>query len=68
MKTSPQQIIMNMINDSANPMMKNLIQMAKNGDKEGVEKFARNFCNEHGRNFDEEFSKFMRNFNGINFK
>lgn len=59
---SPQEAVLNMVSNSNNPMLKNLADMARNGDKEGIEKFARNLYKEQGRNFDEEFNEFMKNF------
>ena len=41
-----------------NPILNNVIGMAKNGDTEGVEKFARNICKQRGMDFDTEYSKF----------
>lgn len=60
-KQNPQQMIMNMIGNN-NPMMNNLIKMAQNGDKQGVENFARNICKERGMDFDKDFANFMSNF------
>ena len=62
MNNNPQQLIMQMIEKNTNPMVGNLIKMAREGNTKGVEEFARNVCKERGRNFDDEFSKFMRNF------
>ena len=45
-----------------NPILKEVINKAQNGDSKGVEEFARNFLKEQGRNYDEEFNKFMSNF------
>lgn len=59
---SPQETVLNMVSNSNNPMLKNLADMARNGDKEGIENFARNLYKEQGRNFDEEFNEFMKNF------
>lgn len=56
---NPKQAVMNMVSNNTNPMMKNLIEMANNGDKEGVENFARNLLKEQGRDFDKEYSQFM---------
>lgn len=62
-KMNPQQMLMNMIgNNNNNPVISNLMQMAQKGDTKSIENFARNFCNERGRNFDNEFSQFMSNF------
>ena len=58
---SPEQIIYQMIGKS-NPMVNNLIQMAKGGNSKELENFARNYCKERGKDFDKEFSSFMSNF------
>lgn len=42
----------------SNPILNNVITMAKNGDTKGVEDFARNICKQKGLDFDTEFSKF----------
>lgn len=58
---NPKEIVMNMMRQQLNnnPMVNNLVQMAKQGDSKGVENFARNFLNERGRDFDKEFGDFM---------
>ena len=48
----------------SNPMINNLINMAKNGNSKEVENFARNAFKDQGRDFDTEFSQFMKNFKG----
>lgn len=58
----PKQAVMNIAKNNTNPMIKNLIDMAEKGDNQGVENFARNLFKEQGRNFDEEFSEFTKNF------
>lgn len=45
-----------------NPMMNNLIRMAKSGNIQDVENFARNVFREQGRDFDTEFAEFKKNF------
>lgn len=45
-----------------NPMMNNLIRMAKSGNIQDVENFARNILREQGRDFDTEFAEFKKNF------
>lgn len=62
MNNSPQQIVMRMMEKNTNPLISNLIKMAQAGNSGKVEEFARNICKERGKNFDEEFSKFMNNF------
>lgn len=45
-----------------NPILKEVINKAQHGDNKGVETFARNLFKEQGRDFDKEFSQFMKNF------
>ena len=45
-----------------NPIFKEVINKAQNGDAQGVEQFARNLFKEQGRDFDKEFGEFMKNF------
>ena len=60
---NPRDLLINfMTQNNTNPMINNLIGMAKNGDNKAVEKFARNIFKEQGRDFDKEFSSFMQNF------
>ena len=54
---SPQQIAMQLIGNTNNPVINNLVQMAKNGDRQGVENFARNVLKEQGRDFDKEYAQ-----------
>lgn len=51
---NPQEIAMQLIGNNNNPVINNLITMAKNGDSKGVENFARNIFKEQGRDFDAE--------------
>ena len=62
---NPQQLLQKAmgINGNNNPMIANLMSLAKSGNKEQIEQFARNVCKERNINFDEEFPKFMSNFN-----
>lgn len=58
---NPKQIIMdNLLKNNSNPMITNLLNMAKNGDAKGVENFARNLFKDKGRDFDSEFADFMK--------
>ena len=61
---NPQQMVEQMIQSMGgdNLMLGNLIQMAKNGNKQNIEQFARNICKSKGIDFDKEFSSFMSNF------
>ena len=57
----PEELLQKMVNDN-NPILNNLISMARSGDSKGVENFARNLYKDQGRDFDKEFSEFMSNF------
>lgn len=56
---NPQEVASQLLMNNTNPIFGNLIKMAQNGDTKGVEEFARNVFKERGRDFDEEYSKFM---------
>lgn len=63
---NPQQIVMQMMNNpqiANNPMAKNMIQMAKNGNLQGIEEMGRNIAKEKGIDFDKAFSDFKSQFN-----
>ena len=57
--TPEQFLTQKLLGNVSNPMVNNLFNMAKSGNKESVENFARNIFNERGRDFDKEFSDFM---------
>lgn len=59
---NPQQLVMLLLeNQSANnPMIGNLLQLAKNNDGKGIEQVARNMMKEKGLDFDTEFNKFKQ--------
>ena len=59
---SPKDAVINMVKSNNNPMVKNLVEMAENGNSKGVEEFARNLYAQQGRDFDKEFNDFMKNF------
>ena len=52
---NPQKVVMDMMREQAgnNPVMRNAMQMAENGDSEGIEELARNLCKEQGIDADE---------------
>lgn len=58
---NPQELFFKMIGNNSNPMLQNLSEMAKKGDRKSVENFARNLFKEQGRDFDKEFNDFMNN-------
>lgn len=61
---NPEQIANNLIanNMGNNPMMNNLLNMAKNSNNKGLEQFARNMCKEKGIDFEKEYNNFISNF------
>ena len=61
---NPQQMVEQMMQSMGgnNPMLSNLIQMAKDGNNQNIEQFARNICKLKGIDFDKEFSSCMSNF------
>lgn len=63
---NPQQMAEQMIQSMGgnNPMLGNLMQLAKNGNTKNIEQFARNICKSKGIDFDKEFSSFLSNFKG----
>lgn len=63
---SPEQIILKMLNGgNSNPIIDNLINLAKKGDNQNIMNFARNIYKEkNGGDFDKDFSAFMKQING----
>ena len=59
---NPKDAVMNIVKSNNNPMIKNLVEMAEKGDRQGVENFARNLMKEQGKDFDKEFGDFINNF------
>ena len=59
---NPQQLIMSILEgEMANtPMGKNLMELAKQNKTSEIEKIARNICEQHGIDFDKEFSSFKQ--------
>ena len=57
---NPQSLMISLLekNMSGTPMGDNLIKMARGGQTADIEKFARNFFESKGMNFDTEFAKF----------
>lgn len=55
---NPQEYVLSVLGTNTNPMLKNLVEMAKNGNSKGVEQFARNFFKEQGQDLDKILSNF----------
>ena len=58
--SNPQQLMMSFLQQQNNPMANNLLQMAQNGNINGIEQIARNMCAQKGLDFDKEFSSFKQ--------
>lgn len=61
---NPQQFIMNMLEQQSgnNPMMANLLNLAKQNKTSDIEQIARNMLKEQGRDYDKEFANFKQMF------
>lgn len=60
MKAGPKQFIQQMMGNNqmmSNPIMKNTLEMAQQGNMRGIEQMARNLCKEKGLNADEVFNQ-----------
>ena len=55
---NPQQLVMSVLEGqmASTPMGKNLLQLVKENKTSEIEKIARNICEQHGIDFDREFS------------
>lgn len=65
MKNGPQQFIQQLMGNNelmGNPMMKNTINMAQQGNIQGIEQMARNLCKEKGLNADDVFNQIKSRF------
>lgn len=62
---TPQQFVMNeMLCKNSNPIINNLMEIAKKGNNKSIENFARNMFKEQGRDFDKEFGEFVKQIKG----
>lgn len=58
--TSPQALVMNILQGQGgnNPILQNAANLAKNGNRQGLENVARNIAKQRGIDFDNAFSQF----------
>lgn len=56
--TNPQQYVMDIAKNNTNPLLPQLIEMAKKNDMQGLENFARNMFKQQGQDFDQIKSMF----------
>lgn len=61
---NPQQFVMNMLQQQSgnNPMMTNLLNLAKANKTGDIEQIARNILKEQGKDYDKEFANFKQAF------
>ena len=62
---NPEQLMLSILEQQAsnnNPLLSNLILLAKEGKSKDIEQIARNIVNEKGLDFDVEFNKFKQQF------
>ena len=62
---NPQQFLQQMMGNNSvmkNPMARNAMQMAQNGDSKGIEQMARNLCKEKGINPDDVMKQIKSRF------
>ena len=59
---NPQQIVLSMLESSTagNPVLENLLLLAKQNKQKEIEDFARNLVKEKGLDFDTEFKAFRQ--------
>ena len=64
---NPQQLMLNILESEAatNPIMGNLLTLAKDNRTADIEAFARNLAKERGIDFDKEFSRFKKQYFGL---
>ena len=56
------QMVLGMLKNNSNPIFANLVNLAEQNNTKELEKFARNYCKEQGRDFDKEFANFQNMF------
>jgi hypothetical protein len=63
---NPQQLMMDILQTGAadNPVVNNLLSLAKENRTADIENFARNLAKEQGIDFDKEFSLFKKKYFG----
>ena len=66
---NPQQIMLQVLEQGVaegNPLMSNLLNLAKQNRTADIEKIVRNLCAERGVDFDKEFTSFKEGLFGAN--
>lgn len=59
---NPQEAIIEMAGGNNNPILKNAVEMAKNGKNDDLMQLAQNLCKEKGIDFEKDFNKFSQDY------
>ena len=59
---NPQEAIIEMAGGNNNPILKNAIDMAKNGKNDDLMQLAQKLCKEKGIDFEKDFNKFSQDY------
>lgn len=63
---NPQQLMLNVLSQMQDtPLGANLLNLARNGQTEEIEKIARNMASQRGIDYDKEFNAFKQQFFGF---
>ena len=57
---NPQQLMLNMLQQTNNPISANLFKLAQQGKTKEIEQVARNIMRQQGKDFDTEFRAFRQ--------
>ena len=57
---NPQQLMLNMLQQTNNPISANLFNLAQQGKTKEIEQVARNIMRQQGKDFDTEFRAFRQ--------
>lgn len=57
---NPQQLMLNMLQQTNNPISANLFSLAQQGKTKEIEQVARNIMRQQGKDFDTEFRAFRQ--------
>lgn len=57
---NPQQLMLNMLQQTNNPISANLFNLAQQGKTKEIEQVARNIMKQQGKDFDTEFRAFRQ--------
>lgn len=59
---NPQQLLMSVLQQNNNPILKNAMNLFQQGNTSGLQMIARNLANQKGLDFDTQFANFKKNF------